>query len=377
MKKPMNYLFILSYLTVAIFVGCSNNDNITGPGRPLPIGTLRAGEPAQNLQEFEAVLERLRKELMIPGMSATIVKNRQIVWAKGFGYANVENRVPAKPTTSYHLASLTKTFASTIIMQLVEEGLLDLESPVSDFGIELESVGIVRVKHLLTHTSEGTPGTFYRYNGGRFGLLDDVITGASGRTFCDLLVERIIEPIQLEHTAPNLLSPNNTMITGREIIEFMENLAQGYTSDGTTRQAYPSYFGTAAGLISSAIDVAKYSIAIDENMFLTEETQALVFSPTVSVNGDTLPYGLGWFIHRQAGVKLIWHYGYWTANSSLIIKVPEKELAFIILANTDMLSKAFPGIGTDSDVTRSVVAEEFLNAFVFGNAELPNDPFQL
>lgn len=377
MKKPMNYLFILICLMVAIFAGCSNDDNITSPGRPLPIGTLRAGEPAQNLQEFEAVLERLRKELMIPGMSATIVKNHQIVWAKGFGYANVEESVLAKPTTSYHLASLTKTFASTIIMQLVEEGLLDLESPVSDFGIELESVGIVRVKHLLTHTSEGTPGTFYRYNGGRFGLLDYVITGASGSTFCDRLVERIIEPIQLEHTAPNLLSPNNTMITGREIIEFAENLAQGYTSDGTTRQAYPTYFGTAGGLISSATDVAKYSIAIDENMFLTEETQALVFSPTISVNGDTLPYGLGWFIHRQAGVKLIWHYGYWTANSSLIIKVPEKELAFIILANTDMLSRAFPGLGTDSDVTRSVVAEEFLNAFVFGNAELPNDPFQL
>jgi CubicO group peptidase (beta-lactamase class C family) len=296
-----------------------------------------------------------------------------MVWAKGFGYANVEKRVTATPATCYHLASLTKTFASTIIMQLVEEGLLDLDDPVSKYGIELQSPSVVRVKHLLTHTSEGTPGAAFRYNGGRFGLLDDVIIGASGRTFCELLVERIIKPLELKYTAPNLLSPNNCLLTWPERVQFAEYLAQGYTSDGQNRQAYPDYFGVSAGLISSVVDVAKYSIAIDNNMFLREETKALVFSPTISINGQTLPYGLGWFVQNYRGVKLVWHYGYWTANSSLIIKVPERELAFIILANTDMLSRAFPNIG-NGDISVSVVALEFLNAFVFGGAVLPNNP---
>lgn len=372
MDKILRHLIIGLSLAAVLFIACSG-DNKTNPFGPVYVGPITAGQPAENLQQFEGIFEDLRGKLNTPGMSAAIVKNRQMVWAKGFGYANVEKRVAATPATCYHLASLTKTFASTIIMQLVEESLLDLEDPVAKYGIELQSPGVVRVKHLFTHTSEGTPGTVFRYNGGRFGLLDDVIIGASGRTFCDLLVERIITPLELSHTAPNLLSSNNCLLTWPERVQFADDLAQGYTSDGQNRQAYPDYFGVSAGLISSVVDVAKYSIAIDNNMFLREATKSVVFSPTISVNGQTLPYGLGWFVQNYRGVKLVWHYGYWTANSSLIIKVPERELAFIILANTDMLSRAFPMIG-NGDISVSVVALEFLNAFVFGEAKLPDNP---
>lgn len=78
-------------------------------------------------------------------------------------------------------------------------------------------------------------------------------------------------------------------------------------------------------------------------------------------------------VQNYRGVKLVWHYGLWTANSSLIIKVPERELTFIILANTVMLSRAFPTIG-NGDISVSVVALEFLNAFVFGEAKLSDAP---
>ena len=332
------------------------------------------GESAQNtdpseekLAEFEGTLERLRLQMEIPGLSAAITKNGRVVWAKGFGHANVEEDIPATPTTSFHLASLTKTFASTIIMQLVEQGLLDLQEPVSNFGIDLSGQGgVVRVIHLLTHTSEGTPGTVYRYNGRRFGLLEIVVQIASGRTFCELLVEKIIEPLALENTAPNILDPSNCHLTTEEQRqEFGQNLAQGYGSDGQHPWPYPAIFGTSAGLISSAMDVAKYSIAIDNNMFLSPETKELVFTPYVSSYGGSLPYGLGWFVQHQADVKILWHYGYWIANSSLIIKVPELDLAFVVLANSDRLSSSSPGIGSDGDVSCSEVAREFLAAFVF------------
>ncbi len=368
-KNPVNLLLICLGLATAIFVACSNGDD-TNPVGPVPTVSITAGEPAENLQEFEKILEKLSNDLLIPALSAAITKDGQIVWAEGFGQANVEKGVPATPTTSYHLASLTKTFASTVIMQLVEEDLLDLDDPVSKYGLEPESSGIIRVKHLFTHTSEGTPGTTFNYNGGRFSLLDYVISDVSGKSFCELVVERIIEPLELEHTAPNLRHLDNCMLTWYESIQFAENLAQGYTSDGSNQQAYPDHFGTAAGLISSVIDIAKYSIAIDNNIFLSEETQSLVFSPTISVHGDTLPYGLGWFVQQHNDVKVVWHYGWWDANSSLIIKIPEQELAFIVLANTDMLSRAFPTIG-NGNIAVSVVALEFLNAFVFGNIVLP------
>jgi len=364
-------------LIVVLFLcaGCkSDEENIIDPydnNDPINISG-----PAKDISQFELILEKLRRNLRIPAFSAAITKDGKIVWAKGFGYANIETGIKASPSTSYHLASLTKTFASTIVMQLVEEGLVNLDDPVSKYGINLESKGTIRVKHIFTHTSEGVPGTNFKYNGGRFGMLDYVISNVTNRSFCDLMKERIIMPLDLKNTAPNILASNNCMlITAEEKINFAKNLAQGYASDGKTKEGYPTYFGTAAGLISSILDVCKYSIAIDNNMFLKPETKEEVFTPFVSNSGKELPYGLGWFVYQESDLKIIWHYGYWTANSSLIIKVPNKKLAFVICANSDRLSSASNNIGIDGNLRRSIAAGEFLDAFVFGNAVLPDIPY--
>src|SRR6185503_14476456 len=127
------------------------------------------GSVSARIARFETLLESLRQELKIPAYSAAIVKDQKVIWAKGFGYADVENKIPATEHTSYHLASLTKTFASTILMQLVQEGKINLDDPVSKYGIALESNGVIRVRHLFSHTSEGNPGERYSYNGNRFG----------------------------------------------------------------------------------------------------------------------------------------------------------------------------------------------------------------
>src|SRR5688572_17484342 len=101
-------------------------------------GSSTAPSPARDLPEFEARLESLRRDLQIPGMSAALTSGERVAWARGFGYADVEGAVVAADSTSYQLASLSKTFASTIVMQLVETGRLSLEAPVSDFGIVLQ-----------------------------------------------------------------------------------------------------------------------------------------------------------------------------------------------------------------------------------------------
>jgi len=148
-------LFILAAWT--LLFGCGEDPSAPTPDEPL--GFTHVGVPAQSLAEFETVVESIRTDLKIPGLSAAITKAGRIVWARGFGYANKAGQTPATPQTVYHLASLTKPFAAALVMQLVEERKLTLETPVSDYGINVEAQGVIRVKHLLSHTSEGIPGT--------------------------------------------------------------------------------------------------------------------------------------------------------------------------------------------------------------------------
>jgi CubicO group peptidase (beta-lactamase class C family) len=458
----------------------------------------------ERIARLETLLESLRQELKIPAYSAAIVKDQKVLWARGFGYADVENKILATEHTPYHLASLTKTFASTILMQLVQEGKIKLDDPVSKYGITLESDGVIRVRHLLSHTSEGNPGEQYRYNGNRFAELDKVIQVATGRSFGELLIANILDPLGMNETAPNVfrvvstksptgasraaedevkaavmdlmagfnsgnvdqiaqrLSPlqngfqgdggflssfidatelrgafqagfklkfevhnleaavygdnavatffmsgtvtppnrqprpegpwrssfvwnkqngiwklvhshqsamSRAMVTEKHQQRFdtvVKTLAQPYGLTGdfkVTKISYPQSFSTSAGLMSTVLDMAKYDIAIDQNKFLTKETQQLAFTPTRSTKGEELPYGLGWFTQNYKGTKLIWHYGYWTGNSSFILKVPERNLTFIIMANSDNLSR--PTDLGSGDALTSPVGMAFLKTFVF------------
>ena len=100
-------------------------------------------------------------------------------------------------------------------MQLVEQGMLDLEDPVSDHD-EAESQGVVRVKHLLSMTSEGKAGSRYNYSGDRYALLSQVIERSSGRPFQQLLFERILEPLGMSNTTPTLVA-HDMLDQGRRI----------------------------------------------------------------------------------------------------------------------------------------------------------------
>ena len=329
-------------------------------------------QPARNAQEFVDRLDQIRRDLNIPGLGLSISRDDQVVLAGGLGLADVEARIAPTGTTSFHLASLSKTYASTLLMQLVEEGRVDLEDPVSNYGVALPSPGIVRVKHLFTHTSEGVPGATFSYNGDRFQLLENVIRQASGRAYGELLVERILKPLQVRQTAPNVQDAASFALMGFDRDAFVANLAKPYALNGAGQivpSAYPSFFGVAAGLISSATEVTEYSLAIDRDAFLRPETKARVFTPATSNSGQPLPYGLGWFVQTVGGQKIAWHYGLWTANSSLIVKALDKRLTLVVLANSDRLSEPFPL--ARGDLMVSPVAREFVEAFVTGSGQLP------
>lgn len=321
---------------------------------------------AVSISDFETRLDNLRKQSNIPGMTAGIVKDGQITWIKNYGYSDIQKNIPVSNATIFHLASLTKTFASAVIIQLVKENKIKLNAPVSDYGINLSEKDTIRVIHLLTHTSEGMPGSNYKYNGDRYSLLSQVIQSATGETFHKLANDRIMQLLGLQNTAPSNM--RLAAADGFDTIRLKQNTAQGYSSNGTQPVEYPKNFSTAAGLTSNIDDMLKYAASFDGNTLLTDDLKTKVFSPMISNDGKALPYGLGWFIQEKEGIKLTWHYGYWTGMSSLIIRIPGKKLSFVLMANSDMLSAPYPlGAG---DIWVSSYAKEFLKSFVLAGAKL-------
>src|SRR3984893_1159225 len=105
----------------------------------------------KRLRSFEKRVDVLRSRLKIPALSVVVLENQKVLWIRGFGFADVENRIPATPDTVYSIASLTKTFGATLIMQLVEQGKLALAEPVSHYSSDFKDES-VKIKHLLSHT---------------------------------------------------------------------------------------------------------------------------------------------------------------------------------------------------------------------------------
>ncbi|HJQ36005.1 MAG TPA: serine hydrolase [Thermoanaerobaculia bacterium] len=291
---------------------------------------------------FEREADEIRRTLYIPGMSAAIVQNQKVVWARGFGYADVENRVPATPDTLYHVASVTKTFGSTLLMQLVEKGQLSLEEPISKY-LPSKYDERVQIRHLLSHTSAGTPGEQFAYDGNRYDAITPVIEKLYGAKFRDVLRQRILDPLQMTESVP-----------GHDVIDdaALARFAKPYTlyaHGEVVPAAYPPKdIGASAGLLSTVRDLAKFDAAIDRHVLLQPQTQELAWAPFVSNAGQPLPYGLGWFVETYRGERLIWHTGNWGSGfSALYFKVPGRNLSLILLANSEALADGFhlPGAG--------------------------------
>jgi CubicO group peptidase (beta-lactamase class C family) len=303
-------------------------------------------------------MEQMRVEGHIHSLSAVVARDQEVVWHRVFGDTS---RIG--DTTMFYLASLTKPMAGTIVLQLVDEGKVSLDDPVAKYGIALTGPDTIRIRHLLSHTSEGIPGSHYSYSGARYSLLDSVIVRMTGKSFAAALAERIIKPLGLRHTSPTPQS-DRFAATGFDRAAYAANLAQGYVwkNGELATMPYRTSFSSAAGVTSSALDYAAFAMAMDRDLFLKPATKALAFSPVIGPNGEKFPYGLGWFTTEFKGAPVIWHYGYWDAASALVIKVPSQKLTFVLLANTDGLSSPYPLGSGKLDV--SPWAREFLERFV-------------
>ncbi len=355
---------------------------ITAAGLLAPRLSLNAFASAEDkrFKQLREAISSYATLLKIPGLAAAVVENGQITFVQTEGFADLEKKIPMRRDHIFPVASLTKTFAAVTLMLYEQEGKISMEDYVLDYPFL--SVGLsperlpnpnLKIKHVLSHTSEGDPGSNYIYNGNRYNFIYGVFEKVSGNTkhyeaFAEEVSKRIIQPLKMKDTFPGYPSDKNNPALPRIVTTYSRNReTQSLNADkGLSGQTtlYPS-----TNMLTTLDDLAAYSHALDQNILLTAESYKKLTSPFVTTSGRANPYGLGWATQQVDGREVHWHYGYGDSYAALIIRIPQEKLSFILLSNGVPASEPFVlGYG---NLLNSVFAQSFFKHIVLRR----NDPF--
>ncbi|WP_394748090.1 serine hydrolase domain-containing protein [Spongiimicrobium salis] len=314
---------------------------------------------------FGSELQELKAYFQIPGMAILVKQGNQTLYEDYLGVANVASNTPLDSTTTFPMASLTKIFSGIIMMQLLEEDKTSLEEPVNTY-VSLGIPDSVKVKHVLSHTSQGKVGKQFYYSN-RFGLLTPIIEQLSGQSYERAVQERIIDRLQLKNT---YLLKDSTQLVSQNRKIAAPYLLGGEMKNGflekTTKEGFIDYgFSASAGITATVQDLALLSAALDQNTLISKASKEKMTSSFVAGS----PYGLGIFTQEFLGEQLIWGYGQYDCYSSLFLKVPSKDLTLILAANNNLMSD--PARLINGDVTSSLFALSFLKNYVLDRLEIP------
>jgi CubicO group peptidase (beta-lactamase class C family) len=319
---------------------------------------------------LDAYLESLRQQAGIPGMSAAIVRDGVILWEKGYGFQNVQTRARATPATPYLIGDASGTLAAILLLQCVEQRRLDLDTPLGQYGIDIPE-RTATLRDLLSHR-QADAETDFQYSPQRYAQLTTVAEWCIPQPYRKSVSHRIINRLAMIDSVPgtDLRDPNlplpEDLYDPAELERYrrvLDRTAIGYKVEARGRadrtELAPVTMSASGGLVSTVRDLAKIDGALDARFLLLDETLAQAWAPTIGSRGASIPTGLGWFVQTYNNQRVVWHFGLVpNAYSSLILKVPERNLTFILLANSDKLVAPFQV--TTGDVTRSLFSTLFL-----------------
>lgn len=306
----------------------------------------------QTLQEkVDDYIGRLLKMGKFSG-SLLIAKNGDILHSKGYGLANRELDVSNTPQTIFRLGSIGKQFAATAVMQLQEQGKLDVKDPLTKYIPDYPNGDIITLHHLLTHTSgipnltefpehrktimipspvektilrfkdkplEFTPGEKFKYCNSGYLLLGYVIEKVSGKTYEDYLEENIFHPLNMTHSGYDHHST------------ILKNRASGYhiTKEGAFNAPYIDMSIPHAGgaLYSTVEDLFLWDRALYTKKILTKASLDKMFTPFKA------NYGYGWRIDSIYGHKRIHHGGSIFGFQAHIARYVDDNIFVVFLCN--------------------------------------------
>lgn len=315
---------------------------------------------------FERYIETLRDQAAMPGLSAGVVQDNQLIWSRGFGLADIEAAVPATIDTPYPINDISQTFASTLLLQrCFDEGHLRIDDRVLRWLPQYPEP-TTTVDQLLRHAA---PSGGFRYDPNRFGALTTVVEECARvdvHRYARIVVEEIFDRMAMTDTVPgedlqNTRAPNRELFPSPKQNQYaavLKRMAIPYKVDSRLRPARSTYelktLSASTGIVSTVRDLARYDEAFNVGLLLLPQTQALAWTQTAGI-----PMGLGWFVQRYNNELVVWHFGVAKdAYSSLIVKIPARHVTMILLANSDGLGPQT--MLTDGDINQSLFAKVFL-----------------
>lgn len=333
--------------------------------------------PGGTIPVLESYLESFRLQTGIPGMSGVLVRGTErgteVAWEKGFGYENLTTRVRATPDTPYVVGDLTETLSAVLLLQCVEQRRVALDDPIERYGLTAPEPSST-LRQLLSHETGGG----FAYSPDRFAHLTELMEWCAPQPFRKSVAHRILNRLAMFDSVPGTdwkdpsIAQQDGLFTDAERARYravLDRLAVPYKVQGRSkadRTELPAAgINAAGGLVSTVRDLAKFDGALDGNDggLLEVDTLVAAWTPAVDPGGAPSPMGLGWFVQYYKGERVVWHFGNVpNAYSSLILKLPARNLTFILLANSDGLSASFDL--AQGDVTRSQFASLFLKLVI-------------
>jgi CubicO group peptidase (beta-lactamase class C family) len=367
------------------------------------------------LAATDPVDQYLRREMErahIPAAAVAVLRDGKLVKLAVYGQADLEQGTMATIHSPFQIASSTKLLTSALLMQLVGEGKLELDAPVTRYIDKAPPAwSTMTVRHLASHTSglpraafppeladpaqavdmarkqtlAARPGERVAYGSLDFSLLAYILEQAGGMPFEQLLAQRITGPLAMADArfARSELSP------GRELVkaELVPGRVATYQWSGGRQMAYrylyPSYTFAAGGAFASIRDVASFLQAIDGDRFLAAPLKERMWEPVMLANGQESGFSAGWTRSEYRGLREVGHSG--GPALADIRYYPDKRLAVAVLASQrTMVPVLARGVASlylpppaflaeqgiaDADPARSSLVRRVLEQLAAGNAE--------
>jgi CubicO group peptidase (beta-lactamase class C family) len=343
-------MFSLTRMLCASVALCAAAPALAGP------------DPATFKAQLDAFVEREMRDEKVPGVAIAVLRKGEIVVAKGYGSADVENDVPVTTETIFQSGSVGKMFTAAAVMSQVEKGRIGLEDPISKYLPDAPaSWRTMTIRHLLTHTSgvanygrdfdyrrdysddelakiafgmplDFAPGARWNYSNTGYALLGVVVKKATGKSYLEILDTEVFKPLGMK--------------TARGIsdADIVRHRASGYhLVDGALKNqdfVSPSMNATADGSLYFSIDdMIAWARGVEQGKVLSAAGWKQVYTPVKLNSGKSYPYGFAWRIDTEGGQPRYHHGGAWQGFRTYYSRYLGDDLSVVLLtnsANTDL-----------------------------------------